>query len=49
MTSKRLMTSGLQIVWAFDGSFSTMTMPRLPVERPGDESPILGKDEGFFS
>jgi hypothetical protein len=35
MTSKRLMTSGLQIVWAFDGSFNTMTMPRLLAGRPG--------------
>ena len=49
MTSKRLMTRGPQIVWAFDGSFSTMTMPRLPAGRPGDDSSIPGRDERFFS
>jgi len=48
MTSNRLMTRGPQIVWAFDGSFSTMSMPRLLAGRPGDESSIPGRDESFL-
>jgi hypothetical protein len=49
MTSKCLMTRGPQIVWAFDTSFSTMNMPRLPAGRPWEESSIPGRDEIFLS